>query len=93
MFAVMASNKDHDIEMQCIQLKAGSGEQGNDGVTCASSCCNDQSSRTLGNAQSLKVCTVSSSELCLTSEFTFIDGICVVQVSKTDATEETFQFL
>ena len=58
---------------------------GSDKVICA---CNDQSSYTLRNAQSLQVCTLSSSKFCLTIDFTFIDGLCIVQVSKIDTTEE-----
>ena len=47
-------------------------EQGSDGVTCASSCCSGQYSRTLGNLQVLKVCEVSSTALLLTGKGTII---------------------
>ena len=83
VFAVMASRQTTItmLKCRCIHLKAGNGGA----WKCA---CNDQSSCTLRNAQSLQVCTLSSSKFCLTIDFTFIDGLCIVQVSKIDTTEE-----
>ena len=62
-------------------------------VTFASSCCNDQASCTLWDAQLLKVSAVCSCKLCLIRKFAFVDSICVVHISTVNATEKGSQLL
>lgn len=61
--------------------------------SCASSFFDDEAGCALANTHILKVCTVSSSQLCLISELTWVEGVCMDQILRVDAAKKLLVFL
>jgi len=68
-------------------------DPGSKGVTCACSFFDDEAGCALGNTQILKVCTVSSSQFCLISELTMMEGVCMDQIFIVDEPKKVFELL
>lgn len=68
-------------------------DPGSKGVTCAFSFFDDEAGCALGNTQFFKVCTVSSSQLCLICELTMVEGVCMDQIFGVDAPKKLLEFL